>query len=176
MCLPSGLGYPRAWIGCLLLIWTWAPQTGVVLSSSDHRLPQQAVLASGWRHSELLLRLLSLGLSQALCLGSLTSQPCDTKAFFLSRQPRAYAGLTSSHPHLRHPPTPPHRSVKEPAWTRGSSGTSPREQPSFGCPTQRGPWKVGGALSSTLDWPISTDSPSAQGLPSPLDAPADLWS
>ncbi|XP_060059882.1 unconventional myosin-XIX isoform X4 [Erinaceus europaeus] len=34
------------------------------------------------------------------------------------------------------------RFAKEPIWMRGSSGTSPREQSSPGCPTQRGLWKV----------------------------------
>lgn len=100
-----------------------------------------------------------------------------SKHFSSHGNPRLMQAWASLHHHFSHPPTPPHRSVKEPARTRGSSGTSPREQPSLGCPTQRGPWKVGGALSSTLGWPISTHLPSTQGLPSsPLDAPADLWS
>lgn len=100
-----------------------------------------------------------------------------SKHFSSHSNPRLMQPWASSHPHLGHPPTPPHRSVKEPARTRGSSGTFPRERPSLGCPTQRGLWKVWGALSSTLGWPISTHLPSAQGLPSsPLDAPADLCS
>lgn len=90
---------------------------------------------------------------------------------------------TQAHAGLGIPGTPasatrlhPHRSTKEPTRRRGSGGASPREPPSPGCPTQRGPWKVGGALPGALGWPSSTHT-SPQGPPPPLTSGPDtgLW-
>lgn len=155
MCLPSDLGSPRAWIIHLpALRWgLGAPQTGV-LSSSDNR-PQQAFLHQAGDIQNICCSFCPWA-SPGLCAG--TSQPCDVEAFLLI----ATLGLCRPGlPHTPPQPTPLHRSVKEPVWTRGSSGTSLREHHSLGCLTQRGLWKVGGTLFSTLGWPISTHSRSA---------------
>lgn len=57
--------------------------------------------------------------------------------------PKPMQAWASPGPRLSHPPHP-HRSTKGAhAEERGSGGALPREPPSPGCPTQRGPWKVG---------------------------------
>lgn len=128
----------------------------------------------GWRHRELLVAAFDLVPAWAL-YRDLSALSCRCHFSLLSSQPQAYAGLGFAHPQFSH--LSPLRSAKGPAQMKGSSGTCRREQPSPGCPTQRGPWKVRGALPSTLDWPRSTHLPSAKGLSSsPLAASADLWS
>lgn len=99
--------------------------------------------------------------------GMAAAPPLPTQAHAGLGVPRTPASATRLHHH---------RSTKEPTRRRGSGGASPREPPSPGCPTQRGPWKVGGALPGALGWPSSTHT-SPQGPPPPLTLGPDtgLW-
>lgn len=165
---PSDWGTPKAWVVRLpaLRLGLGAPQVEFCFlhQTAD---PLSEFFCIGWRRPELF----AAAFAPLPALGSLR-EPLSlvTLLPFLTAlipTPGLHRPRLPQHPQLS--PCPhPHRSAKEPVRTRGSSGTSLREPPSPGCPTQRGPWKVGGALPSTLGWPGSTHPSDRACLPHPL--------